>query len=49
MYVNGYDISERIDLKCGYQYEGTLRHVQTINGRMVNNKIYSLLRDEVTP
>ncbi|MBN2796890.1 MAG: GNAT family N-acetyltransferase [Clostridia bacterium] len=42
----GNDPSEHVAKKCGYQYEGTMRNVCELNGRMVHNKLYSMIRRE---
>lgn len=41
--------SEKVAIKCGYQYEGNMRDVCRENGRLVTNKLYSLIRSEVKP
>ena len=38
--------SERVALKAGYTYEGTLRAVFKVRGRLVNNKLFSITRDD---
>lgn len=38
--------SERVALKANFTYEGTLRAVFKVRGKLVNNKLFSITREE---
>lgn len=42
----GNDPSEHVAKKCGFQYEGTMRNVCEMDGRIIHNKLYSMIRSE---
>lgn len=47
--MEGNIASERVAVKCGFTYEGTMRKATFNQGQYHNLKLYSLLREECPP
>jgi len=47
--MEGNIASERVAIKCGFTYEGTMRKATFNQGEYHNLKLYSLLREECPP
>ncbi|MBX2871541.1 MAG: GNAT family N-acetyltransferase [Saprospiraceae bacterium] len=45
----GNDASDKVLLKQGFQYEGTMRNCESKNGSFISLKIFALLRGESMP
>lgn len=38
--------SERVAIKSGFTFEGVMRNAWTVNGRVISNQVYSMIRQE---
>lgn len=38
--------SEKVAQNCGYIYEGQMRNAWTVGGKVINNQVYSMIREE---
>lgn len=38
--------SERVAIKCGFQYEGQMRDAWFVRGKLITNQVYSMIRSE---